>query len=210
MILKNFAVFEGGDGSGTTTQLELVRNRFIQSSPPVFPPLYTTCEPTDGPIGRLLRSALRGEITLQAETLATLFAADRNEHVYAPGGIEERSKRGELVLSDRYVLSSLVYQGIDCGEALPRRLNSRFPLPELLLFFDIESGLAISRMQGRQIREIYEYPRFQRKVRERYQALLPWYAREGVRVEIIDASQSPQAVAEEVWRALTQMPILKG
>jgi dTMP kinase len=209
MILKNFAVFEGGDGSGTTTQLTLLRNRFT-SLVSALPPLYATWEPTDGPIGRLLRSALKREIPLQRETLAILFAADRNEHVYAPKGIWERSTQGELVISDRYVLSSLVYQGIDCGEALVRRLNDPFPLPELLLFFDIDSEQAVTRMEGRQIKEIYEYLDFQIQVRERYRSLLPWYAQEGVRVEIIDASQEPQAVAEEIWRALKNMPILRG
>ncbi|MDR3115834.1 MAG: dTMP kinase [Treponema sp.] len=210
MILKNFAVFEGGDGSGTTTQLGLLRNRFASPAVSGLPPLYATWEPTDGPIGGLLRSALKGEIPLKRETLATLFAADRNEHVYASGGIVERSTRGELVISDRYVLSSLVYQGIDCGEELVRRLNERFPLPELLFFFDIDGEQAVTRMEGRRVKEIYEYLDFQIQVRERYRALLPWYAREGVRVEIIDASQEPQAVAEEIWRALRNMPIVKG
>ncbi|MDR2633498.1 MAG: dTMP kinase [Treponema sp.] len=209
MILKNFVVFEGGDGSGTSTQLGLLQNRF---NFPVsdLPPLYATWEPTDGPIGQLLRSALKGDIPLQRETLATLFAADRNEHVYAPKGIWERSKQGELVISDRYVLSSLVYQGIDCGEALPRRLNDRFPLPELLFFFDIEGERALTRMEERTVKDIYEYLDFQIQVRERYRSLLPGYAQEGVQVEIIDASQSPEAVAEEIWRVLKNLPIVRG
>jgi dTMP kinase len=209
MILKNFAVFEGGDGSGTTTQLELLRNRFAALARGL-PPLYATREPTDGPIGRLLRSALKGDIPFQRETLATLFAADRNEHVYAPGGIWERSTQGELVVSDRYVLSSLVYQGIDCGEDLVRRLNDPFPLPELLFFFDIAGEQAVTRMENRRVKDIYEYLDFQIQVRERYRSLLPWYAQKGVRVEIIDASQEPQAVAEEIWRALKNMPIVRG
>ncbi|MDR1030137.1 MAG: dTMP kinase [Treponema sp.] len=207
MILKNFAVFEGGDGSGTTTQLGLLQTRFTSSA--TLPPLYPTSEPTEGPIGLLIRSVLKGELPLQPETLATLFAADRNEHVYAPGGIRDRSQEGNLVISDRYVLSSLVYQGIDCGEALARRLNDRFPFPELLLFFDIASEQAITRMEARPVKEIYEYLDFQIQVRERYHSLLPWYAQEGVRVVIIDASQSPQAVAAAIWRALTEMPILR-
>ncbi|MDR2392539.1 MAG: dTMP kinase [Treponema sp.] len=209
MILKNFVVFEGVDGSGTTTQLALLRNRF-SSSVSALPPLYATWEPTDGPVGQLLRSALKGDIPFQRETLATLFAADRNEHVYAPKGIWDRSSRGELVISVRYVLSSLVYQGIDCGEELPRRLNERFPLPELLFFFDIASERAISRIEGRQVKDIYEYLEFQIQVRERYRSLLPWYIEKGVQVEIVDASQEPQAVAEDIWRALKNLSILRG
>ena len=131
--LGNFAVFEGLDGSGTSTQLRLLEQklagRAIQN--PVF---LATYEPTDGAIGKLIRSVLKKDIVIRAETLARLFAADRGEHLYAAGGIIERCRRGELVICDRYTLSSLVYQGIECGIELPRSLNSSFPSPELLLF----------------------------------------------------------------------------
>jgi dTMP kinase len=208
-ILKNFAVFEGGDGSGTTTQLNLLKDRFDRGGPSL-PPLYNTFEPTEGNIGRLIRSGLRGEISLKPATAAMLFAADRNEHLYGPGGIAERCGRGELVVSDRYVLSSLVYQGITCGEDLPALLNRDFPVPELLLFFDVESETAQKRMENRPVKEIYENLDFQRQVRERYLALLPALEARGVRVKTIDASLPPENVAAEVWRALEKMPILKG
>ncbi|MDR0316582.1 MAG: dTMP kinase, partial [Treponema sp.] len=114
-ILRNFAVFEGGDGSGTSTQLALLGQRISRECPngPVF---FPTLEPTEGPVGKLIRSALKRDISLRPDTLARLFAADRGEHLYAPGGVVERCKQGELVVSDRYALSSLVYQGIECGD----------------------------------------------------------------------------------------------
>ena len=206
-ILANFAVFEGGDGSGTSTQLALLGRKFAADSRqgPVF---FPTAEPTGGPIGRLLRSALKNDPFLQPDTLARLFAADRGEHLYASGGIIERCKRGELAISDRYVLSSLVYQGIECGEDLPRSLNSPFPAPELLLFFDIDPLIAQERLGSRPSLEIFEHLDFQKKVRERYHALLNGYRDAGVRVEIIDAAQSVEKVAEEVWRQVSKMPIL--
>ena len=208
-ILKNFAVFEGIDGSGTTTQLDILE-KFFNQNRNKLPPFYKTVEPTDGSIGKLIRSALRNEITLDAKTSAFLFAADRNEHIYGPGGVAEHCLRGELVVSDRYFPSSLVYQGITCGQELPDRLNRDFPCPELLLFFDVETETAQERMAGRAAKEIYEYLDFQIQVRERYKALLPRLAEQGVRVETIDASPPPDEVAREVWRAIAKMPIIKG
>ena len=138
-IIPNFAVFEGGDGSGTTTQLSLLTERLKNSKKPVF---FPTFEPTEGPIGKLIRVALltsefKKDTELQRQTIAMLFAADRNEHIYKPDGILAHANRGELVVSDRYVLSSLVYQGIECGDELPQSLNSRYPAPDVLIFFDI-------------------------------------------------------------------------
>jgi dTMP kinase len=205
-ILSNFAVFEGLDGSGTTTQLTLLKNRFDREGTSL-PPLYNTFEPTEGNIGRLIRLGLRGEIPLLPSTIAMLFAADRNEHLYGPGGIAERCSRGELVVSDRYTLTSLVYQGITCGEEYPALLNRDFPAPEALFFFDLDPETAQKRMEGRGVKEIYEYLDFQKQVRERYLALLPVLQAEGVRVARINAAMDREKVAEEVWRALEKMPI---
>jgi dTMP kinase len=203
--VQNFAVFEGGDGTGTTTQLELLGRRFTSPGLPVF---HATCEPTGGPIGALIRGVLKGEIALLPETTARLFAADRNEHLYGPGGVVERCGRGELVVSDRYTLSSLVYQGIACGDELAASLNASFPMPELLILFDLESETALKRIASRSGRDIYEYLDFQIKVRACYKALLPRYEEAGVRVEHIDASLPPEEIAELVWRAVRKMPIL--
>ncbi|MDR2246652.1 MAG: dTMP kinase [Treponema sp.] len=206
VIIHNFAVFEGGDGSGTTTQLELLSRRFTE---PGLPPFHAASEPSGGPVGVLLRKVLKGEITLRPETAARLFAADRNEHLYGPGGIVERCARGGLVVSDRYTPSSLVYQGITCGDQLPASLNGSFPLPELLIFFDLAIETALNRMASRPKKDIYEYRDFQIKVRSRYKALLPRYAEAGVRVECLDASLPPAEIADQVWRAVRKMPILE-
>jgi dTMP kinase len=205
--IRNFAVFEGGDGSGTSTQLELLRHRFSENGKkkPIF---YPTFEPTGGPIGKIIRSALKKDQLLQPETLARLFAADRGEHLFADNGIINRCQHGELVVCDRYVLSSLVYQGIECGDELPRSLNSAFPAPELLVFFDIDPQIARQRLENRPLLEIYEHPEFQEKVREKYLSLLGEYRAAGVRVEVVDASHSVENVADQVWSALSKMPIM--
>ena len=208
-ILSNFAVFEGPDGSGTSTQLALLEQK-LASGAFNGPAFMITYEPTNGVIGKLIRSVLKNELTIRAETLARLFAADRGEHLYAVSGIIERCQRGELVICDRYTLSSLVYQGIECGLELPRSLNESFPAPELLLFFDIEPAIAQQRMAGRPSLEIFEHIEFQEKVRRQYHSLLEEYRKAGVRIEIIDASQNVDKVTEDVWSAMAKMPIIKS
>ncbi|MBQ5499234.1 MAG: dTMP kinase, partial [Treponema sp.] len=75
MILQNFIVFEGIDGAGTSTQIEMLKNR------PEANDFLFTAEPTSAPTGKFLRQMLKGDFPLQNESAAYLFAADRNEHV---------------------------------------------------------------------------------------------------------------------------------
>jgi dTMP kinase len=208
-ILHNFAVLEGSDGSGTSTQMELLKRRFAMAAPG-HPILYATAEPTQGELGQCIRRALWGELPLRPETLARLFAADRGEHLYGGGGIAERAGRGELVVCDRYVPSSLVYQGLECGEELPRTLNSPFPAPQLIVFFDLDPHIAAERISARKDRDIYEYLEFQIKVRDRYRTLLPVLRAQGSAVVRLDASRRPEEVAGELWAALKTMPVLGG
>ena len=205
-IISNFVVFEGGDGSGTTTQLSMLSERLKTVGKPLF---YPTFEPTDGPVGKLIRSALKKEIVLKPQSLALLFAADRNEHLYGPEGIFAQINKGCLAVSDRYVLSSLVYQGIECGDDLPNLLNSPFPAPEVTFFLDIDAETALSRMKSRSSFEIYEYREFQEKVRNKYLSLTETYRAAGARVETIDAGKSPQEIADQVWSIISCLPIFK-
>jgi len=204
VIIPNFVVFEGGDGSGTSTQLSMLINRLKNIEKPVF---FPTFEPTEGQIGKLIRSALKKEVYFKPETLAMLFAADRNEHLYGKDGILAHINRGELAVTDRYVLSSLVYQGIECGDELPELLNARFPLPEITIFFDIKPETAIERMKNRESLELYEYREFQEKVRQKYKSALYKYGKSGVKVEVIDASKTAEEVADQVWSIISVMPI---
>ena len=223
MVLKNFAVIEGCDGSGTTTQVKLLETALKNEAPrepPAFmaaepkprynnPPFFITFEPTHGPVGLLIRRILNGEINAEKGTIARLFAADRGEHLHAPGGILERCNRDELVISDRYTPSSLVYQGLECGPELPEALNSAFPLPELLIYLDIDSGRAMSRIKERKgKKEIYERLEFQTRVRAAYLKLIPEYEKSGVRVLSLDGDKDPAQLAREIWVAVCKMPIM--
>ena len=210
-IIPNFVVLEGGDGSGTTTQLNLLKGQFKTSLKPVFYPAF---EPTDRPTGKLIRSALKKEVNFDPKTLCYLFAADRHEHLYGKDGIIERAARGEFVVSDRYAISSLVYQGIECGDELPNALNEGFPAPEITLFFDIKPEVALERVKvrcdGSIPLEIYETMDFQKKVYAKYLSVIKTYAASGARVEILDASKPAEVVADMVWSILSELPIFKA
>lgn len=200
-ILRGFVVFEGLDGSGTTTQLARLSRRLEDAGTP----WSSSCEPTDGPVGKLIRQALSGAFAAKPETVARLFAADRGEHLYGEAGIVERSGRGELVVSDRYVFSSLAYQGLTCGPALPAALNAPFPLPELLVFFEIDPEKAAARMALRSSLEIYENLAFQRRVAAAYTDVIASFEGKGMRIVRLDAGASPDAVEEEVWSAVSTL-----
>jgi dTMP kinase len=206
-VLQNFVVFEGCDGSGTTTQLSLLKDYF--STHNGLPPLWVTSEPSSGEIGRLIRCFLKGEARCCPQTLARLFAADRCEHLFGENGIIAHCVRGEIVISDRYVPSSLVYQGIECGDALPRQLNEDFPAPQMLLFFDLDNETAEARMAERPDREIYEYLEFQKKARQKYLSVLEYYRERGCIVAIIDAGKTIEGVFGQVLSFFQSLPIIR-
>ncbi len=197
-IFKRFVVLEGIDGAGTTTQLGRLRDALTKAGMPHWP----TCEPTSRPEGALIRRILGGELPAHPGTVAHLFAADRHEHLYGAGGIVEHLAAGDIVISDRYVLSSLAYQGATCGFELPMKLNGDFPLPGLTLFFDVDPSLSMARLASRSHLEIYEKQSFQEKVADCYEEALETLARAGAEAIRIDASLSPAEVTAQVFRAV--------
>ncbi|MDP2792065.1 MAG: dTMP kinase [Rectinemataceae bacterium] len=197
-VLNRFVVLEGIDGAGTTTQL----NRLCEALTKAGIPHWITCEPTTRPEGALIRRILGGELPAHPGTVAHLFAADRHEHLYGAGGIVEHLDAGDIVISDRYVFSSLAYQGATCGFDLPAKLNAEFPLPGLTLFFDVDPSLSMARLTSRTHLEIYEKQSFQEKVADCYEEALATFACEGSSVARIDASRAPAAVTAQVLEAV--------
>ncbi|MDX9957254.1 MAG: dTMP kinase [Clostridia bacterium] len=197
-ILEHFVVFEGIDGTGTTTQLTRLQRRLAA----VACPHAVSCEPTNGPIGTLIRESLAGTVPLHPHTVARLFAADRAEHLYGNGGIVASSAAGLLAISDRYLFSSLAYQGLTCGQELPAALNAGFPLPGLLLFFDLDPKAAMDRMAGRSKLDIYENLEFQKQVAAAYRHTISNFEGLGMQIVRIDASLQPEAVERAVWKAV--------
>jgi dTMP kinase len=195
MILKNFIVLESLDGAGTTTQAKLLSGRCTEQGIPAT----LTHEPTDHVAGRTIRSILRKQAAAQPQTLALLFAADRNEHIYSPGGIRDMTGNGQRVICDRYLFSSLAYQSVDCGWDFVRALNDRFPLPEILIFLDIQPREGEKRLASRPEREIFEFEDFQIRAAVGYKRAMDEYAESGMRILSIDATRDLQAIHNEIW-----------
>jgi thymidylate kinase len=197
-LLERFVVFEGGDGAGTTTQLKLLDRALSRSGVPH----WITNEPTDNEEGRLIRRILSGELERDPGTLARLYAADRNEHLFGAKGIVEHERAGELVICDRYVFSSYAYQGVACGPELPYALNSGFPLPSLLIFFDINPELSMERLGSRQSLDIFEELPFQERVRAAYREALARHSGKGMRIAVVDASKPVREVSLAIRDAI--------
>ena len=207
MVLHNFIVFEGLDGSGTTTQLSLLKNILSDKK------TWFTAEPTDQEIGKFLRKILQGSITVQPETLAYLFAADRCEHIHGINGIESRINDGYTVFCDRYLFSSLAYQSPQCGSKLPMTLNENFPLPEYLIYFDINSELSLSRVVSRNGEtEIFEKSDIQKITQIEYERIIQTYKEnklEEMKIISIDAAKPVEEVHKIILDSLKNLPIIK-
>ncbi len=176
-----FIVFEGIDGSGKTTQARMLYEHLNQE---LERDVHLTREPTDGLIGKLLRSSIddHGEV-FDEETRCYLFAADRRHHLRTE--IEPQLERGNVVICDRYVMSTFAYQR--CAEDAPRweRIYEIhgphvFREPDLTLFLDVPVAVALTRLETRTDKlSWYETP-------ARLQALYAAY---------LDAPRSPELFA---------------
>ena len=191
MILNNFIVFEGIDGSGTSTQLKLLKQN--------NPDFEITAEPTSTETGKFLRRMLGGEFKVDEKTNAYLFAADRCQHLYGEGGIIELTKKGKIVVSDRYFFSSMAYQSATCGIELPALLNSPFPLSQILFYFVINPEISLSRVTARnEKKEIYEKIELQRKIADMYEKVISSYEKDSennhMKVVRIDATKSIEEI----------------
>ena len=215
MILQNFIVFEGIDGAGTSTQIEMLKNR------PEAKDFLFTAEPTSAPTGKFLRQMLKGDFPLQNESAAYLFAADRNEHVNGKlltqgntlvTGIKEACQSGRKVVSDRYLFSSLAYQSINCQPEVPRLLNSLFPLPQLLFYFEISPKDSLSRLGDRNFREIYEKEDFLNRTVQEYHNVLSEYSEkaknQGMKIVLIDAKKTKEEISANIWQEIKNLPIV--
>ena len=137
---------EGLDGCGKTTQAARIAEALRARGIDVVP----TREPTDGPFGRRIRALARSGEPIGAAQERQLFTDDRREHVARV--IEPALAAGRWVLTDRYFLSTVAYQGargLDWREILTSS-EAEFPVPDVVLLFELsaEQGLARTRERG--------------------------------------------------------------
>ncbi|MCH5186580.1 MAG: dTMP kinase [Oscillospiraceae bacterium] len=194
-----FIVFEGIDGSGKTTQAEILCERLKKCGISA----ETTREPTDGEIGKLIRRALTREITFSEQTMSMLFAADRTEHILGTDGILEKVNSGISVVSDRYYFSSYAYNSV--GVPLERvvelnGLNRELMQPDITVFIDVSVDEAMRRIsKSRAGTELYEKKERLTIVRENF---FDVFKRMGENVAIIPANSDIDKVAECVWESV--------
>ena len=204
-ILKDFIAIEGIDGAGTTTQLKRIAAQCKKTGVPCHP----TCEPTEMETGKLIRRVLSGELSVRPHTLARMFVTDRYEHVFGERGIISHLDSGELVVTDRYLFSSLAYQSVECGYDAVFELNKAFPLPEILFFLDIPVDVGEARASERKDREIFENSGFQTHVRKMYERAIDGHANLGMEIIKLDGTCSENEVFEKIWSRLQRIPIDK-
>jgi dTMP kinase len=207
MAQGKLITFEGLDGSGLTTQADLLRNWFLKRGVEA----YLTKEPTDGPAGAMIRLALANRLTsgirqpggqlsadaLDDHALALLFAADRLDHLARD--ILPKLESGIHVICDRYCLSSYAYQSLTAELEWLRAINSKSRKPDLTIFFDVPVAICKKRMDRQRWHvELFEDPEKLEKVRHSYVAAIQALTFEGEQIETVSGTRSVQEVHRTV------------
>lgn len=206
MIEGQFIVLEGIDGSGTTTHSDILSDRLAAKGLPV----HVTREPSDGPVGVLIRQILTGRVVVPGHrgthapswtTMATLFAADRLDHLEAE--IVPNLLDGVSIVCDRYDYSSVAYQTVSSGGGPDaarwvRELNRRARRPDLTLVLDVTPEVAASRRSSRSgSPELYETDSMQVALAAFYSTIGDLFPDD--RIRHIDANRDIEGVADAIW-----------
>jgi len=206
MIEGLFIVLEGVDGAGTTTHTRILGDALSEKGLPI----RTTREPSDGPIGVLLRQILTGRVVVPGirgtrppswATMALLFAADRVDHIEAE--ILPNLMDGVTVISDRFDHSSVAYQSIT-GGAEPqtigwvRDINRYARRPDLTVVLDCAPETAARRRRSRTTRhEMYDDDSLQRELGEFYREIDKHFPSD--RIAHVDSDRPVGEVARDIF-----------
>ena len=199
-----FISMEGPDGSGKTLQMDLLEKKLREEGYDVI----RSREPGGTPVGEAIRQILLepAYTGMDAVTEALLFAAARRQHVTEK--IRPALAEGKIVLLDRYIDSSLVYQGIGrtLGMDYVQMINDPaidglLPDVTFLVYVDYEEGLRRKRLQSGHTMDRLEEEEedFHRMINKGYYSLAE---RDPKRVILIDGAKSPEKVAGEIWQKM--------
>ena len=202
-----FISFEGPEGAGKTTVIRKITERLEQENMEVL----LTREPGGIDIAEKIRAIiLDPEHTVMDErTEALLYAAARSQHYFEK--VRPALDEGKLVICDRFIDSSLAYQGYARGLGVDEVLAiNEFAigkkLPDLTILFDLAPDVGLARIQANGEREInrldVESLAFHEKVREGYGLLVKRYPE---RIKVVNAEQSVEQVIEDVWSIITDV-----
>lgn len=196
--MTRLIVLEGLDGAGTTTQARrLVRHLGDRGLA-----AHLTREPSDGPIGRLIREMLTGnhaipEQPIGQSTFGLLFAADRLDHLQRE--VEPQLAAGITVISDRWYHSSLAYQGTGADRDWIATINARARRPDLTIFLQVSPDVAARRrVAAGRVQELFEDLQMQQDVETGYRATIAELTALGERIEILDGELPPDAVFQQI------------
>lgn len=190
----SYVVLEGLDGAGTTTQTHRLVARLARTGHEVV----RTNEPTDREVGRLIRRVLQGDQAAPSrKVLPWLFAADRADHLDAV--VRPALARGDWVVSDRYLPSSLAYQSLEVDMDEVWALNETFEAPDRLLFLRVSVETALERINAREgLREIYETREHLEAVAEAYEIVLARLRLAGWTIAEVDGEKPPAEVEADI------------
>lgn len=206
-MIKNkglFIVFEGIDGSGKSTQIERLAKKLTADKFDV----YQTFEPSDGPVGTLVRDMLKGKVEIDQRTIASLFAADRTDHlVNKRNGIADKVGNGQIVLCDRYYFSSYAYhsQYVDMDWVIQSNvINADILKPDLNIFIDVDPEACFKRLEKRQDEfELYEKIDVIKKVRELYFKAFD-KLNKSEHVVIVDGNADEDVVEKRIFKEVSK------
>ena len=191
-----FVVLEGGDGCGKSTQAQLLISRLRDLGREVL----ATREPGATEAGVAIRSLVLGGGDLDARAEALLIAADRAQHVAEV--VRPALERGAVVVSDRYIPSSLAYQGVARGLGVDQisRLSEWATggvVPDVVVVLDVPAGEAAARRAGPEDRMEREPDSFRLAVNQAYRDLARRFG-----WTVLDGTAPVDKVAAQVWEAV--------
>ncbi|MCM3750017.1 dTMP kinase [Paenibacillus pasadenensis] len=199
-----FITIEGGEGAGKTTLIRLLAAELEAQGLPVM----TTREPGGIPIAEKIREVIldTSHTSMDGRTEALLYAAARRQHLVEK--VVPALDAGQWVICDRFIDSSLAYQGYARGLGMEtvREIN-RYAIeswmPDITLYLDIPPELGLARIAASSQREVnrldLEKESFHRKVRQGYLLLLE---QEPERIVMLDASGEPEEILKEACRVI--------
>ena len=193
-----FIVFEGIDGAGKTTQINLLAKYLSEQGRAV----YCTAEPTETVSGGLLRDALSGVTRRTICEMAAMFVFDRINHNVNPvNGIQKMLADGFDVICDRYYYSSLAYQGSGTDPEWVSNMNLNCPeimRPDVCIFLDLTPEQSMARInRGRATQEIYENEEKLTQVRNQFYRVFE-QLRERDNIQIVDAYRSVEEIHADI------------
>jgi len=197
-----FIVFEGIDGSGLSTQSNLLKEHLFRNSKKVL----LTKEPTDELIGMLIRNALKKRLKFDETTLALLFAADRMDHL-----ANTNFEKYDYVISDRYYISNFAYQSQTIPLDFLIEINRFAKKPDIVVFLDVKPETCLERiMHNRDHIELYENIEQLKIVKENYLKILAHLRTNlDLKVVSVDGNKEIEEVHKDIISALTKANILK-